>query len=99
MNAFYKIRPLLLVIFLFPGSHLLSKTDTRIDSILNVYLHQTEDSSRINSLTYLSALYSEKENFDSAHFFIDKAIKIAYNINHHTFSGFTKGQNDRRSSS
>jgi len=57
---------------------LLEKDETnKIDSILKSVKQYKNEKEIIESLDYLSSLYSEQENFDSAHFIIDSAISIS----------------------
>jgi len=51
----------------------------KIDSVLNVLNTQTDEAEIIESLEYLSSLYSDQENFILAHKTIDSAILIAKN--------------------
>jgi len=76
-----KISFLLILILLCPpfySAELFGQNETnKIDSILKSVKHDKNQKEIIENFETISSLYAEQENFDSAHFFIDKAIVIA----------------------
>ncbi|MFC2151427.1 tetratricopeptide repeat protein [Bacteroidota bacterium] len=60
------------------GTDLFQNDETnKIDSVLKAVKQYNNEKEILESFDYLSSLYANEENFDSAHFIIDSAISIA----------------------
>ncbi len=69
---------LILLCHISYGADLFENDETnKIDSILKAVKQYKNEKEIIESFDYLSSLYADKDNFDSAHFVIDSAISIA----------------------
>jgi signal transduction histidine kinase len=68
-----------------------TKGISKTDSILKVIKHSQNTKERIVSYEYLSSLYADQENFDSAHMVIDSAISISRKTGDDYFVAKTTG--------